>query len=62
MPQTIYDFTPSAVLKKLSNASTIGPLLMGLNRSVQIVPMDATVSDMVNVAVLAVHDAIRTEE
>ncbi len=62
MPGLYSSDISTKLLKKLSNASTIGPLLMGLNRSVQIVPMDATVSDMVNVAVLAVHDAIRTEE
>ena len=39
--------------------AVIGPLLMGLAHSVQIVNIGATVSDLVNLAALAAHDAIR---
>jgi malate dehydrogenase (oxaloacetate-decarboxylating)(NADP+) len=35
----------------------IGPLLIGLEKPVQIVPMNASVSDILNVAALAAHDA-----
>jgi phosphotransacetylase len=34
-------------------------LLMGLNRPVQIVNIGATVSELVNLAALSAHDAIR---
>ena len=34
---------------------------MGLSRPVQIVPMNATVSDMLNIAAIAAHDALREE-
>ena len=46
------------VLQKLGGGSVIGPLLVGLEKAVQIVPMDATVSDLVNHAALAAHEAI----
>ena len=61
MPGLYSSNISTKLLKKLGNGSAIGPMLMGLNRSVQIVPMDATVSDLVNVAVLAAHDAIKTD-
>ncbi len=49
----------SKLLQKLGGGTVIGPLLMGLSKPVQITSMDATVSDIVNMAVLACHDAIR---
>jgi malate dehydrogenase (oxaloacetate-decarboxylating)(NADP+) len=39
----------------------IGPLLQGLSKPVQILPMNASVSDMINLAALAAHDAIDDE-
>jgi malate dehydrogenase (oxaloacetate-decarboxylating)(NADP+) len=33
-------------------------LLIGLDKAAQIVPMGATVSDLVNLAALAAHDAM----
>jgi malate dehydrogenase (oxaloacetate-decarboxylating)(NADP+) len=36
----------------------IGPLLQDLSKPVQILPMNASVSDMINLAALAAHDAI----
>jgi malate dehydrogenase (oxaloacetate-decarboxylating)(NADP+) len=36
----------------------IGPMLQGLSKPAQIVPMGATVSDIVNMAALTAHDAI----
>ncbi len=43
---------------RLTSATTIGPLLMGLSRSVQIVPMDASINQLVDIACLAAHGAI----
>ena len=43
------------LLKVLGGASVIGPSLMGLAKSAQIVPMGATVSEIVNLAALAAH-------
>ncbi len=49
----------SNLLQKLGGGAVVGPLLMGLSKPVQITPMDSAVSDIVNAAVLACHDAIR---
>ncbi|MBL6932493.1 MAG: NADP-dependent malic enzyme, partial [Rhodospirillales bacterium] len=46
------------LLHELGGGTVIGPMLMGLSKPAQIVPMGATVSDMVNMAALAAHDAI----
>ncbi|MGB0695668.1 MAG: NADP-dependent malic enzyme [Rhodospirillaceae bacterium] len=43
----------SKLLQKLGGATQIGPVLMGLSRPCQIVQMDATVSDIVHMAVYA---------
>ncbi|WP_299444510.1 NADP-dependent malic enzyme [uncultured Rhodospira sp.] len=47
------------LLQKLGGGTVIGPMLLGLSRPVQITAMDATVSDMVHMAVMAAHDALR---
>ena len=47
----------SNLLHELGGGTVIGPILMGLSKPAQIVPMGATVSDMVNMAALAAHDA-----
>src|SRR5712692_1226566 len=46
------------LLTKLGGGTVIGPLLIGLTKPVQIVELGATVSDLVNMAALAAHDAI----
>lgn len=46
----------SRLLQKMGG-TVIGPLVMGLSKPVQIVPMGATVSDIVTAAALAAHDA-----
>ena len=48
----------SKMLQKLGGATIIGPLLVGLERPAQIVSMGASVSDLVNHAALAAHEAI----
>ena len=47
----------SKLLHELGGGTVIGPVLMGLSKPAQIVPMGATVSDMVNMAAMAAHDA-----
>ncbi len=49
----------SKLLKELGGGKIIGPLLIGLEKSIQVVPMDATASDLVNLAAIAAHDAIK---
>ena len=46
------------LLPHLGGGTAVGPLLIGLARPVQIVNIGSTVSDLVNLAALAAHDAI----
>ena len=46
------------LLQKLGGGTVIGPLLIGLSKPAQISHMGATVSEVVNLAALAAHDAI----
>ena len=48
----------SQLLEQMGGGKRIGPLLMGLAKPAQIVEMGSTVSDLVNLAALAAHDAI----
>ena len=41
-----------------TSATTIGPLLMGMSRPVQIVPVDAGVNQLLDMACLAAHTAV----
>ncbi len=51
----------SKLAHELGGASVIGPLLVGLSKSAQVVPMGSSVSDLVNRAALAAYDAGRRE-
>ena len=48
----------SKILHKLGGGAVIGPLLIGLQRSVQIAPMSANDADLVNFATMAAHDSL----
>jgi malate dehydrogenase (oxaloacetate-decarboxylating)(NADP+) len=43
---------------RLTSGTAIGPLLMGLSKPVQIVPVDASVTQLLDMACLAAHAAI----
>jgi malate dehydrogenase (oxaloacetate-decarboxylating)(NADP+) len=45
------------MLAQLGGCTAIGPLLQGLDRPVQIAPMNATVSDILNMAAMAAYEA-----
>ncbi len=47
------------LLQELGGGTVLGPLLMGMEKPVQIVPLGATVADIVNFATFAAHEAIR---
>ena len=49
------------VLQKIGGGTLIGPLLIGLSKPAQVVPLGATVSDLVTAAALVAHDAIENE-
>jgi malate dehydrogenase (oxaloacetate-decarboxylating)(NADP+) len=48
----------SQLVEQLGGGKRIGPLMMGLDKPAQIVEMGATVSELVNLALLAAHEAI----
>ncbi|MGC4023740.1 MAG: NADP-dependent malic enzyme [Mesorhizobium sp.] len=45
------------MLQELGGSTVIGPLLVGLNKSVQIVPLNAKDADVVNMAAIAAYNA-----
>ena len=47
----------SRLAPRLGGGGTIGPLLLGLSRPAQLLPMDASVSQIVDLACLAAHQA-----
>jgi malate dehydrogenase (oxaloacetate-decarboxylating)(NADP+) len=49
----------SNLLHELGGGTVIGPLLVGLAKPAQIVPMGATVTEVVNLSALAAHEAAR---
>jgi malate dehydrogenase (oxaloacetate-decarboxylating)(NADP+) len=59
MPELHSANISAKLLAHLGGGTVIGPLLTGLAHPVQIVNIGATVSDLVNLAALAAHDAIR---
>ncbi len=46
------------LVQQLGSATVIGPILLGLNKPAQIVPLGSTVNDLVTAAALAAHGAI----
>jgi len=48
----------SQLLSQLGGGTVIGPLLVGLSKPVQILPMNASVSDILNLAALAADSAV----
>ena len=47
------------LLQELGGGTVVGPLLIGLSKPAQIVPMGSNVTELVNVAALAAYDAIK---
>jgi malate dehydrogenase (oxaloacetate-decarboxylating)(NADP+) len=46
------------LLQEIGGGTVVGPVLLGLEKPVQIVQMGATADDLVTAAALAAHDAI----
>jgi malate dehydrogenase (oxaloacetate-decarboxylating)(NADP+) len=57
MPALHTAHVASKLLQTLGDGTVIGPLLVGMEKSAQIVPMGATVSDVVTQAVFAAHSS-----
>ena len=51
----------SKLLQQLGGGTVVGPLLIGLGSPVQIVPMNASVSDILNIAAIAAYESIPDE-
>ena len=49
----------SRLAPRLGGGSTFGPLLIGLTHAVQLLPMDASVNQIVDMATLAAHQTVR---
>ena len=49
----------SRLAPRLGGGSTVGPLIQGLSHAAQLLPMDATVSQIVDIATLAAHQTVR---
>jgi len=45
------------LLQELGSGSVVGPVLNGLDQSIQIVPINSTASDIVNMAALAAYQS-----
>jgi malate dehydrogenase (oxaloacetate-decarboxylating)(NADP+) len=61
MPALHTSHISSKLLKQLGGGTVIGPLLLGLQKPIQVVPMNASVSDMINIAAIAGHDSLSSE-
>ena len=48
----------SNLLDSVGGATVIGPILVGLSKPIQVVPLGSSVNDLVNIAAFAAHDAI----
>ena len=49
------------LLQAVGGGTIIGPMLLGLEKPVQIVQMNATVNDLVQAAAIAAHDTILSD-
>jgi malate dehydrogenase (oxaloacetate-decarboxylating)(NADP+) len=49
----------SRLAPRLGGGGTIGPLIIGMTHAVQLVPMDASVSQIVDIATIAAHQTVR---
>ncbi len=57
MPGLHSSHITSRLAPRLGGGGTIGPLLIGLSHAVQLLPMDASVSQIVDIATIAAHQA-----
>ncbi len=58
MPGLHSSHITSRLAPRLGGGGTIGPLLIGLAHAVQLLPMDASVSQIVDIATIAAHQAV----
>jgi malate dehydrogenase (oxaloacetate-decarboxylating)(NADP+) len=61
MPALHSAHVASKMLQELGDGVTIGPIMMGLEKPVQIVQMNSSVADIMNLAAIAAVDAMKTK-
>jgi len=44
-------------MQELGGAEAIGPILLGMNKSIHVVPLESSVREIVNMVTIAVVDA-----
>jgi malate dehydrogenase (oxaloacetate-decarboxylating)(NADP+) len=59
MPATHSASISTHLVQQIGGATVLGPLLVGLEKSVQIAPLGAKMSEIYNMAVLAAYDINR---
>jgi malate dehydrogenase (oxaloacetate-decarboxylating)(NADP+) len=60
MPGLHSSHITSRLAPRLGGGGTIGPLIIGLTHAAQLVPMDASVSQIVDIATLAAHQTVHS--
>lgn len=58
MPGLHSSLITSRLAPRLGGGGTVGPLIIGLAHAAQLVPMDASVSQIVDIATIAAHQAV----
>ena len=58
MPGLHSSHITSRLAPRLGGGGTIGPLIIGLSHAAQLLPMDASVSQIVDIATIAAHQAV----
>ena len=59
MPAILSASISTKLLQEIGGVNMMGPLLVGLDKSVQIAPLGAKMSEIYNMAVLAAYDITR---
>jgi malate dehydrogenase (oxaloacetate-decarboxylating)(NADP+) len=59
MPGLHSSHITSRLAPRLGGGGTVGPLIIGMSHAVQLVPMDASVSQIVDIATIAAHQAVK---
>jgi malate dehydrogenase (oxaloacetate-decarboxylating)(NADP+) len=59
MPGLYSSHITSRLAPRLGGGGTIGPLIIGMTHAVQLVPMDASVSQIVDIATIVAHQTVK---
>ncbi len=62
MPALHTAHVSTKMLQELGDGTMVGPIMLGLEKPAQIVPMGSSVSQIINIAAVAAHDAIELKQ